>query len=502
MRQILTIFRKDARHLWPQAALALFFTVAMARLDRGLPFNVFSAVVEIVWLMCWVYVGAALIQEERLPGNQQFWLTRPYDWRGLLVAKLLFLAAFAALPLMAAEAVVLAVNGISPLRHLALLVSTSATFAGGIVLVAAALAAITENLVQLMWAFLALVAIESVSAIAAPDNAGWGIIDWFRTGAVGTLIVTAGIAVLVLQYAARKTLFSRGILAGAVVLTAAVPLTDAWHAAWALESKLGSRVNDPSAVRLSFDRFGRSQVRYANAPYFPGPLQEGLYLPIRLSGIPAGTAIVSERVAAGIEAGDGMTWNSGWVQAAKITQANPFDNVDLIREDGPAWQYLNIDRAFYERVKNLPARVNVSVAILLLDQTQNGAVNPAGRTADLPLEGICEVGPGLTPPSSPHGIYNLIASCAWPRPGPVRAYVRTGSRRSNESSGFLMRSGTRGLLWSHASVWQRADALFPAREEGLELSIETWQAAAYLERKLSTPVIRLSDYAAPRPTDP
>jgi hypothetical protein len=42
----------------------------------------------------WIFLIAAVVLQERLPGTRQYWLTRPIGWRRLLAAKLLFVAVF------------------------------------------------------------------------------------------------------------------------------------------------------------------------------------------------------------------------------------------------------------------------------------------------------------------------------------------------------------------------------------------------------------------------
>ena len=50
-----------------------------------------------------MYLGVSVVQQERVPGDRQYWLTRPYDWRCLLAAKNAFLLIFLAPPLIAAK---------------------------------------------------------------------------------------------------------------------------------------------------------------------------------------------------------------------------------------------------------------------------------------------------------------------------------------------------------------------------------------------------------------
>jgi hypothetical protein len=506
LRQALLVFRKDVRHLWPQVALALALTALLALLDCSLSSSPFTGVAEILWAIWWSYLGAAVIQEEPLPGDRQYWVTRPYSRGGLLLAKMLFLALFAGLPILAAGAAALAANGISPLRHLPLLASSAAAFAGGIVLAAAALASVTETLRQFVWAWLALGAAAGGGAILATRGGaeGWGAQEWVRVAAVGAFAAVAAGSALALQYGRRRTARARGILAVAALLMAAAPFANAWHAAWALESGGGSGRAEAWGIRLSFDGSPPGRVRYTDAPYFPASNEEGLYLPARVTGIPAGTAVVGARIAAAVEAG-GATWRTGWTRHGGMTGADPSRDVHMIRADGPCRLYIDVDRAFYQAVKETPARVHISVALTLLGGRETARIRPGGRTSGLPGEGICDVTAGGVPmPAGVKGIRdmrNLLVACAWPWPGPGRAYVRATLPHSGPTVENLLPTGSRGAL-PVRSVRQQGSSIFPVREGAVDLDVETWRAAAYLERDLEIPAIRLRDYAAPRATDP
>ncbi len=504
MRQALLLFGKDARHLWPRAAMALTLAAAVAWLESAvLTPDSLIGLVEVLWMVCWIYLAASVIHEERLPGDRQYWLTRPYHWPSLLLAKGLFFAVFAALPWLAAEAVSLAVNGLSPLRHVPLLLSATLLFAGGIALAAATLASVTESLAQMLWSFLVLAALAVASLVFRFRRARgeWHDLEWIRTAAIAAVLLAAGIAVLLLQYARRRTLVSRGILAGAVLIAAAAPFANAWHGAWAFQERLAAPPPASSAVRLSPDTVPRPRMRYADAPCFPSLQQEGLYLPIRVEGVPPHAALVSRRVSATIVAG-GHSWNSGWTADGATLATAALEDRRLIRADGPAWQYLNVDRAFYQRVKDAPARIHLSVTLTLLGDPRTTSVNAAGRTGHLPGEGICDVRMGPVLLARFADMRNLIVSCAWPRPAPARAYVRARSRHTGRSSDSLLRGDAPSLFALGGSVWDRASTAFSVRHEALDLSVETWRAVAGLERHLDLSHVRLQDFIAPRATDP
>src|SRR5205814_2563869 len=78
----------------------------------------FAGCLVVLVPISWWLLIARLVHGERLVGNTQFWLTRPYEWPKFLAAKLLFLAAFLYLPFFIAQCVLLAEGGFNPTSYL------------------------------------------------------------------------------------------------------------------------------------------------------------------------------------------------------------------------------------------------------------------------------------------------------------------------------------------------------------------------------------------------
>src|SRR6266849_8891618 len=125
MNQALHIFSKDVRRLWLPLSIALavqvlftFFEMQPHR-DPLLATGRFSAetLVDFLLPLAWWYVITALVHEEPLAGDRQFWITRPYRWRSLLAAKVLFILAFVNLPLLIADRFILPAQGFSGAGH-------------------------------------------------------------------------------------------------------------------------------------------------------------------------------------------------------------------------------------------------------------------------------------------------------------------------------------------------------------------------------------------------
>lgn len=448
MREALHIFRKDVGHLWPGILLVLAITALECVMNAAfVTLNPFQPVGAALWFLSCAYLVTSVIQEERLPGHEQYWLTRPIHRRQLALSKLLFLVVFLALPELVLQSVALAVNGVSPLRHAGELFRMSFLFSIGFGVAIAALAAVTGSLVQFLYAVLPLAGIEIVASVLS-DPRKWRWDD----SAMGTVVLAAAAIVLAVQYSRRRTAWARGLLAVAILAATAAPFRNP------------SQLPSSPIVRIS-----------------PGPparptnqFNSGIAIPIVVTGLPARTRIISERIASTISAPGGKSWQSGWSLNSNIAGRNPLEDERAIRADGPGWTYLAVDRAFYQAVKDTPVEVHISIALALLGQPESAPLTFPGLTGHLPGDGLCSVDPGP--------FRSLTANCAWPLGSPARAYITAGSLES--------------LLAPAASysLWHRAATVFSSPPEPRELRLETWQALAHFESDLDFHSIRLSDY--------
>ncbi len=75
----------------------------------------------------------------------QFWLTRPYDWRKFLAAKLLFVAVFVGLPFFAAQMLLLAQAGFNPFAYIPGLLFNLLLVTGGLIVPLMAVSTVTSG---------------------------------------------------------------------------------------------------------------------------------------------------------------------------------------------------------------------------------------------------------------------------------------------------------------------------------------------------------------------
>jgi hypothetical protein len=358
MRQIVHIFRKDVRHHWPEILLSLALLVAYAmeqpRTWTGqLVENRFLAGVvnslPALMVLAWAFLIVRLVQGETLVGDRQFWITRPYEWPKLLLAKLLSILLFFHAPLFIAQLVLLKVAHFPVLASIRGLIHIHVLLAATLVLAALALAVITAGIGQAALALLLVVLfIVGVALLAfathpeADLTGGTDAID-------GLLFWGCCLAVILIQFVYRKTLLSRLIVTATALLVLLIffvtpygklmdhefPLPTAAHA---LPAKF---VFDHA---LSFAHFDDQKLNSFGD-------EVDLELPFQLSGISDEVVFQIRAIKLDLELPSGDQWSSHWTRL--------YDEVSPGRTR--AWTHINMKKTVFKRIKDVPVKAHVSL---------------------------------------------------------------------------------------------------------------------------------------------
>src|SRR5260370_3597903 len=230
MRQALHIFKKDVRHLWFEIAVVITvvaaFTFTGARRAQWLADPVTNRIapwtlVMILLPLAWWTLIARVIHDEALPGDSQFWITRPYSWKSLLGAKALFILAFINIPMLLDDGVIVRAYGLPLGAEMRGLLWSQVLIAIVFILPIAALSALTTGFVQLIFAVLTPCVIALGVAIIAPEVVLGGFLggsDWVKTYYAFLVISVAASAILAWQYSTRRTDAARSLAVAAGIL--------------------------------------------------------------------------------------------------------------------------------------------------------------------------------------------------------------------------------------------------------------------------------------------
>jgi hypothetical protein len=504
MREAVLVFQKDVRRfrfpLCGYLGLMAIFAWMEAVSPRRLELHQAASFCEILLLLAAWYLAVMAVHQETLPGDRQYWLTRPISWQSLLLAKGMFVVVFFQLPLLASNLGALLANGLPPLAYVAPLLVKQGLLTAFLALPTMALAAVTRNFGQFaIWVFAAFAAVLLIGLeLPGPSLGGF---FWMIESVTGAVSLVALTGLLLWQYARRRTVQSQIILGAGLLVSAAVPAMNIWHTAFVLQSRYARHPAEASAIRLGFDAArdltpGRDVLGTRHGT----ESMVRILLPVQITGIPAGMEILSERIVITAEAPGGARWNSGWTEFGGTLR--PTGDNWLLPEDGAYWQYFYIDRAFLERTRSAPLHLRTTAAFTLLSAARTTRLTPPTVARPVPEFGFCtaRANPGML--SNTIGGSASVVCLGAPFQHADWMSVRMQSRRS----GHFVNSGIRpGVGYGSyptelsASLWNPVAAGMLVNDPSdLDFVLEARHAEAHFERTLDLREIRLDQYRDPQ----
>jgi hypothetical protein len=391
MRQAIHIFKKDVRHLWIEillvlAANGLFALIhtrpAFWQNSSQLPQTVAAFFVSFLLPVAWWLLIVRAVHGETLTGDREFWPTRPYSWQSLLAAKLLFIAVFVNLPVFVAQADILQANGFPLSTELVSLLWNQVLLTLALFLPVAAIGALTTGLVQFLlvglvtWAAMIMLSLRFSMAAVVISGGTWGPMEWIRIAYLLAVLALAVPAILVWQYAQRRTLAVR-TAAAAVVLLVCLGAPLSWSQAFAIQSHFSKRAV-PATIRAgwntSFQWMTRALVRQGR--------NVDVNIPLALSGVPDDLVPKPEGVTFSLEAPGGALWRSGGV-----TSTGQLISLRSIIPD-----------AIYRAVKDQPVTLRGEIYLTLYGDRRETKVPVRGPARMVRGMGLCSATGG--PPAT------------------------------------------------------------------------------------------------------
>jgi len=396
MKQILHIFLKDTRRFWPEILVSLAITAGFIwlcpgewqragiygadsySLDGG-SLMAMSSALEVLVPVTWWLLIARVIQAESLVGDRQFWLTRPYEWKKLLAAKVLFVVAFIYLPIFIAQCLLMLLGGFNPVSYIPGLFCNLLLLTGILVLPIVALATVTSNFARLTLTLLGvapgLLILAAISALAAMRGSSIATPIDSRISFVCLFCVCA--AAIAKQYARRDARLSRLLLVAIPVLFVASGLI-------APDVLLINRTHPLVAgqagapVQLSYHLDPRTG--FSASVGTPASII-GIPIPLEANTATEGTIVVFEGAKADIEAPDGAHWTSPW-QRLDVPYQVPGENHDYLT-------LFTMPRALYNRWKGMPLSVHVTYELSLAKAAPATRVAMPMSDFAVPDFGVC-----------------------------------------------------------------------------------------------------------------
>jgi hypothetical protein len=411
MRQALHIFGKDVRHLRLEIAAVLVLVAAFAYtgatrvilFDSG--WGITWQPLQLLLLLAWWALIARVVHAEPLPGDRQFWLTRPYRWKSLLAAKALFIIVFVNMPVVLADAAILRAHGFHLGAQLPGFLWSQVLLTAVFLLPAAVLAVLTTGTVQWLLTVIAAAVLKVIwNLMMARFNLDtpWVQLDWVRFYGTWAVLTAAAVGVLIWQYARRRTaaawLFVAAALAVVTVGSGLIP----WTAAFALQSRVIRPRIDSSSLSVGFN----SGLAWTARALVKNDGQVHIDLPLQIRGVPADTDVHPDGLSVTIEGADGATWRADREPRRYVTTIGQLVALET-----------DVAGSFYAMVKDKPATLRGSLYLTLWGNPRRTIIPLNNRPLPVPGVGVCSATSGANERS-----YFLLCSAAFGSQ-PARASV-------------------------------------------------------------------------------
>jgi hypothetical protein len=384
MRQALHIFKKDVRYLRLEIGIVLALALSLTWTER----HPGQWLAETLFTLAACALIARLVHEEAIPGDNQFWVTRPYRWESLLGAKLAFIVLFVSVPLLLEQFFLAKYLGFSPSTFWPGLLWCQALILLCVIVPTTAMAALTPGITSFISFALVLMGLELVTntelrmlfGFLRPGQTiveaeGFESIEWIRSSIAlaGAALISSG--VLYAQYRGRRTSFSRWFAITAGVIFGSAYFFLPWTAALEFESMLSKQGFDASALSLELDPKGADKIRGR----YRRPAEETtVILPMVIRGISRDQELRTDAISVSIQGPGGRTWTSGLrsMSPGRMESGGLLSSVFLL-----------IDPSFYREVSGKPSTFHAKVYLTLLGDAESSSipVDPKGTNA---IEGL------------------------------------------------------------------------------------------------------------------
>jgi len=457
-----------------------------------------------------MFLIAAIVHLDAIPGMRHDWLVRPVSRLDLVIEKFLFVVLMVDGPVLLAVLFQGLANKFSFRMSLvaALWQVTFLLFA--LILPIFSFASATENMTQafifgcgctfLISAFLTIASDLNGRAHGTLEPVPYSSVGWVGETMRFALILVAAGTILGLQYFRRKTLTSRALVLAfgfAILATVFLP----WRPAFAIEKALSP---NPSV--------GANAVMVLNpqGPKFHSPsglagsarhdYSTSIFLPLKVTGLQTDTFLISDRVQVRLLDTHQKNVFEGVGEGLQVAKEGP----DPVEE--PVYQEIPLHSSLYHALSGESLRAEITYSLTSFAMKSSYSMPALGGDERMPGFGWCQ-----TKMNEVETVVEL--RCMWPGKGPTCAMLFL----ENETTG--RRNPTRSAChgeYSPYSGWYTGDnmahfganipfrdpsglAKFPVDGPQLpqsRLVIRVYEPEDHFTRSITIPQIRLQDWQA------
>jgi hypothetical protein len=377
MKIVLHILAKDLRrHRWEIALLVLAGAAWVWQTVSPLGWEWLRqrGFVPVLFFGLWFFVTIRVVQGESLVGDREFWMTRPYRWGQLIVAKALLLVLCLNVPFFIAHIVFLHSADI-PLswNFVPGLLFLQLGFAFFFTFPAAALATVTESLVQWGLAVAGMFVYALMLSWLPWNKLPQGLEGGESVCTVlGMALIAPALAfVLVWQYARRRVWPARMAYAGALLV---VPLVILLSRTPLIRSIAYPHEKGPGTFQLSVaeDQAGNRSYTRTNDGAVIG-------IPVVASTGDADTTVDADGLQVTLTGDSGWRWQSEWL-----------NHSISFSKDSPTWDIrFEMPSKLADQMARLHAKASVELAYGVYRFGRPLRVDTSAKRFELPGVGFC-----------------------------------------------------------------------------------------------------------------
>ena len=379
LRQALHIFRKDVYYLRHEITLVLLVALAFALMHTpAMHAQNSSWLAELALVATAVFLIGRLVLAEAIPGDQQFWITRPYRWQSLLAAKFLFIAIFVNLPVLLAHLFILVVDGFPLILSLPGLLWEQVLLFIFLSLPFAAIATLNSGMAAFIFSqLIVLAAAAGIWEMLPLSGPSLGSVAWVRESIASVDLLAVGLPVIFLQYKTRNTVISRSVAISGIAIGAVLFAALPWPLALALQSHLSKEPALASSIQVGL---GDSEGQPLSFPRAPAS-KITLRLPILVQGIREGTELQPDALRVSLRGPDGYTDNLSIGDCSELKRNTISTSAVTISAVCAA------DPEFFKRERGQPVAVRGSLYLTLFGNARSQALPLSGQPANA-LDGL------------------------------------------------------------------------------------------------------------------
>ena len=401
------IFKKDWKLLWVFVItvaslhwISAFIIFKLGLFGESTMLEMLAEAVPILSFFASMFLIAAIVHVEAIPGVRQDWLVRPIRRGNLLLEKFLFVVLMVEGPIFAANLFQGLANGFSLRSTLLSATSYMIFLLFFLILPLFAFASVTQNMTEafifgcacafIIGAFLTLGEYMNGSAhgtLIAVTHSGVGWIgEVFRFALVA---IAAGM-ILGLQYFRRKTATARFLVIafGLLLLTSQfLP----WKSAFAIEERLSPK---PAAGATTVIRFDPARGKF-KSPSGLVPSSENdqrnrrgenalVFLPLQVTGVRNDAILLTDRVEVHVTGQDGRVVYHGIGDSLEVAREgrNPAEE--------PVYQQIAVPMSVYHRAKDQALQVRVDYSLTLFGLAESYSMPAVDGDERMPEWGWCQ----------------------------------------------------------------------------------------------------------------